>query len=314
MFERLEAAPPDPILDLKETFKADDNPDKVNLTVGVYQDEGGTTPIFRSVKLAEARMLEDETSKAYLKIEGGDEYAAAVQELVFGAGHEVVTSERAVTAHTPGGTGALRVGADFLKRIRPSARVWVSDPTWPNHPNVFKAAGLEGDTYPYYDVDTRALAADAMLGALKEIPAGDVVLLHGCCHNPTGVDPTPELWQTIAGVISERGLLPFVDLAYQGLGDGLREDTGGVLALCEPGQEMLIANSFSKNFGLYMERVGALTLVASSKDAARLALSHIKKCIRANYSNPPGHGAAIVTKVLEDPDLRSAWEAEVVAM
>jgi aspartate/tyrosine/aromatic aminotransferase len=314
MFEGLEPAPPDPILDLKETFRSDDNPAKVNLTVGVYQDEEGVTPVFRSVKLAEARLLEQEQSKAYLRIEGGEEYAAAVQALVFGAEHEVATTGRAVTAHTPGGTGALRVGGEFIRGIQPQATVWMSDPTWPNHPNVFGAAGLKTASYPYYDPKTNGLAFEAMIGALGRLPAGDVVLLHGCCHNPTGVDPTPDQWERIAEVIGERELLPFVDLAYQGLGEGLHEDTLGVLALCRPDQELMIASSYSKNFGLYRERVGALTLVARSQQDALVCLTRIKRCIRSNYSNPPGHGAAIVSEIISDPKLRAEWEGEVERM
>jgi aspartate/tyrosine/aromatic aminotransferase len=314
MFEGLEAAPPDPILDLKESYRADTNAGKVNLTVGVYQDDEGFTPVFRTVKLAEAQLLEDEATKAYLKIEGADEYTAAMQEMMYGLDHEVVASGRAVTAHTPGGTAALRVGGEFVKRIHAQSTVWMSDPTWPNHPSVFAAAGLKVATYPYYDEASRGLAFEAMIEAFKRVPAGDVVLLHGCCHNPTGVDPTLEQWEQIADVIAERELLPFVDLAYQGLGDGLREDTLGVLALSRPGQELMIANSLSKNFGLYRERVGALTIVARSKEAARVCLTHVKKCIRANYSNPPGHGAAIASTVLGDPNLRAEWEQEVKAM
>lgn len=314
MFETLEKAPPDAIFGLKEAYKKDSNPNKVNLTVGVYQDGDGVTPIFRTVKLAEARLLEEEDSKSYLNIDGSAAYSAAVQELVFGADHEVITSGRAATAQTPGGTGALRVGAEFLKRIKPGARIWLSDPTWPNHPNVFGAAELAVETYPYFDLATNGLAFEEMIAALKEIPSGDIVLLHGSCHNPTGADPTPEQWAQIADVIAERGLLPFVDFAYQGLGDGLREDAAGILTLCRPGSEMLISSSFSKNFGLYNERVGALTVVTPSAKAAQSALSHVKKCIRANYSNPPSHGASIVITVLNDPDLRAQWESEVQAM
>jgi len=314
MFEKLEKAPPDAIFGLIEAYKKDTNPAKVNLTVGVYQDEEGTTPIFRTVKLAEARLLEDEETKNYLSIDGSPAYAAAVQELVFGADHEVITSKRAATAQTPGGTAALRVGAEFLKRIKPNARIWLSDPTWPNHPQVFGAAGLTIETYPYFDSATNGIAFDKMIAALREIPTGDVVLLHGSCHNPTGADPTPEQWAQIAQVIEERDLLPFVDFAYQGLGDGLRGDAAGILTLCRPGSEMLISNSFSKNFGLYNERVGALTVVASSADAAQSALGHVKKCVRANYSNPPSHGASIVITVLNDPKLRAQWEGEVQSM
>jgi aspartate/tyrosine/aromatic aminotransferase len=314
MFERIETAPPDAIFGLKEAYAKDPNPDKINLTVGVYKDDTGQTPIFRTVKLAEARMLEEENSKSYLSIDGSPEYAAAVQGLVFGADHEVVTSGRAVTAQTPGGTGALRVGADFVKRIKPDARIWLSDPTWANHPQIMAAAGLAFEKYPYFDPATNGLAFDKMMAALEQIPAGDIVLLHGCCHNPTGADPTPEQWVQIADVIAERGLVPFVDFAYQGLADGLREDATGILTICRPDSEMLVSNSFSKNFGLYNERVGALTVVTPSPEAAQASISHVKKCIRANYSNPPSHGASIVVAVLNDPELRAQWEGEVQAM
>jgi len=314
MFEKLEMAPPDAIFGLTEAFRQDSNPAKVNLTVGVYQDAEGNTPILRVVKLAEARLLEEETGKSYLNIEGSLEYAAVVQELLFGPNHEVIASKRAATAHTPGGTGALRVAGDFIRRIRPETHVWVSEPTWPNHPNVFGTAGLTVETYPYFDAATNDLAFDEMLTALQEIPEGDVVLLHGCCHNPTGVDLSPEQWDQIADVFEGRNLFPLVDFAYQGFADGVREDAAGIMALCRPGRELLIANSFSKNFGLYNERVGALTVVGSSKEAAAVALSHVKKCIRANYSNPPAHGAAIVATVLSDPELYAEWEREVKTM
>jgi aspartate/tyrosine/aromatic aminotransferase len=314
MFEALEEAPKDPIFGLTETFKRDPNPQKINLGVGVYQDEHGHTPVFRTVKLAEARLLEEETSKEYLDIEGSPEYAAAVQELVFGPGHEVVTSARAVTVQAPGGTGGLRVGAEFLKRVNPTAHVWVSDPTWPNHPNVFRAAGFPVETYPYFDAATNDLAFDKMLAALKAMPERDIVLLHGCCHNPTGIDPTEEQWAAIADVLAERSLLPFVDFAYQGLGNGLREDAVGVLTLSQRVPQMLIVSSFAKNFGLYNERVGALTLVAPSKETAEIALGHVKQVIRACYSNPPAHGAAIITTIVNDPQLRAEWEGEVKGM
>lgn len=313
MFESLEPAPKDPIFGLTEAFKRDPNPEKINLGVGVYQDEHGQTPVLRTVKLAEARLLEEETSKEYLDIEGSPAYAAAVQELVFGPGHEVVTSGRAVTVHTPGGTGGLRVGAEFLRKVNPGARVWVSDPTWPNHHNVFRAAGFGVETYPYFTA-ANTLAFDEMLAAFEAMPERDIVLLHGCCHNPTGIDPTPEQWAVIANVLAERNLLPFVDFAYQGLGDGLREDALGVLTLCQRVPEMLIATSFAKNFGLYNERTGALTLIARSKETAQIALGHVKQVIRANYSNPPAHGAAIVTTILNNPQLRAEWEGEVRAM
>jgi aspartate aminotransferase len=314
MFDRLETATPDPILGLEEAFKRDPNPTKINLSVGVYKDGNGNTPVFDTVKRAEEIILQDETSKAYLGIDGMPEYAAAVQALIFGADHAVVANRLAVTADTPGGTGGLRVAADFIKKVNPQATVWVSRPTWPNHPNVFRAAGLSVETYPYFDAVANNLAFDDMLAALSGLPAGDVVVLHGSCHNPTGIDPTPKQWGRIADVVGERRLLPLVDFAYQGLAEGLREDAVGILVLCRPDREMLVASSFSKNFGLYNERVGALTLVADSPAAAQAALSHIKTCIRANYSNPPAHGAKIVTAILRSPELSAEWENEVAAM
>ena len=314
MFEVLETAPPDPILGLTEAFKKDSNPAKINLGVGVYKDAQGNTPVFDSVKQAEERVLAAQTSKSYLAIDGAPEYAQAVQELLFGADSEIIAGQRAITAHTPGGTGGLRVAADFVHRMFPGARVWLSEPTWANHPKVFQAAGLETETYPYFDAGANSLALEPMRQALERVPAGDVVLLHGCCHNPTGVDPAPEQWKQIAEVAAARQFLPLVDFAYQGLGDGLREDAAGLLALCRPGAELLIASSFSKNFGLYNERVGALTLVGATPEAASKALGHLKICIRTNYSNPPAHGAALVSAVLQDPGLRHQWEGEVQAM
>jgi len=314
MFETFTPAPPDAILGLTEAFKKDPNPRKVNLGVGVYKDAQGRTPVLDSVKRAEQRILQSESTKNYLSIDGSPEYAAAVQELLFGADHEIMTSQRSVTAQAPGGTGALRVAADFIARMFPGKRVWLSDPTWPNHPSVFKAAGLEVGVYPYFDAAANGVKFDAMLAALQEIPAGDVLLIHGCCHNPTGADLTVAQWQQVAAVVAERKLLPLIDFAYQGFGEGLEEDAAGMRAMCQPGQELLIASSFSKNFGLYNERIGALTVVANTPDAAELALGHIKLAIRANYSNPPAHGAAIVTTILRDPALRAQWEDEVADM
>jgi aspartate/tyrosine/aromatic aminotransferase len=314
MFERLEMAPPDPILGLTEAFKKDPNPAKINLGVGVYKDEQGNTPVLQSVKRAEERLLAREQSKNYLAIDGAPEYAAAVQELLFGPGHELLGAGRLATVHTPGGTGALRVAADFVHRRFPQSRVWISDPTWANHPQVFRAAGLAVETYTYFDPATNGLAFDRMLVALEQIPAGDVVLLHGCCHNPTGVDPTAAQWERIAELVGRRRLLPLVDFAYQGLGDGLREDAVGLMALCRRGVELLVASSFSKNFGLYNERVGALTAVTGNPEATARVLSHLKVCIRANYSNPPAHGSAIIAAVWQDPELCRLWEGEVQAM
>ncbi len=314
MFRTLPMAPADPILGLAEAFKNDPNPAKIDLSAGVYRDAAGRTPVFRAVKRAEERILRNETTKNYLSIQGSAEYAAAVQEMVFGAGHAILAQRRAVTAHTPGGTGALRVAGDFLHKLLPEKRIWVSQPTWPNHPGVFRAAGMEVKTYPYFDAARNDLDLAAMLATLAQIPEGDVVLLHGCCHNPTGVDPTPAQWEQIADVLAARKLLPLVDFAYQGLAEGIREDAAGLLTLCQRCPELLIASSFSKNFGLYNERVGALTLVAEDADAAAAALSQLKLCIRANYSNPPAHGAAIVATIWNDPELRAEWEGEVKAM
>ena len=314
MFEQFAPAPPDAILGLTEAFKKDPNPKKVNLGVGIYKDAQGRTPILVSVKRAEERILQEENTKNYLSIDGSPEYGAAVQELLFGADHEIIRSNRSITAQAPGGTGALRVAADFIATMFPGARVWLSDPTWPNHPSVFKAAGLTTAVYPYFDAANNGVAFAAMLAAIKQIPASDVVLLHGCCHNPTGADLSLAQWQEVAAVVAERKLLPLVDFAYQGFGDGLDDDAAGLRALCTQVDELLIASSFSKNFGLYNERVGALTLVARNADAAEKALGHIKIAIRANYSNPPAHGAAVVTTVLRDPALRAQWEAEVTEM
>lgn len=314
MFDSLPLAPPDSILGLTEAFKKDPHPGKINLSVGVYKDEQGHTPILASVKEAEKRLLASEKSKGYLSIEGLAEYGAKVQEMLFGAGGEVLASRRAVTAQTPGGTGSLRVAADFLKKHFPAAKVWVSKPTWANHPAIFSAAGQQVETYAYLAADNRSLDFPAFLAALEKIPAGDIVLLHACCHNPTGVDPTPEQWKKIAAVVHARGLLPLVDFAYQGFGDGLEEDAFGLRMLAQPGKELLVCSSFSKNFGLYSERVGALTVLAGSAEAAERALSQVRISIRTNYSNPPQHGGAIVAAVLSDAELRAQWHAELAAM
>ena len=314
MLDSLPMAPPDSILGLTEAFKKDPNPHKINLSVGVFKDEQGNTPILACVKAAERRLVENEKNKGYLAIEGHAEYDAKVQELLFGAGHEILASGRAVTAQTPGGTGSLRVAADFLRRHFPSAKLWHSKPTWANHPAIFSAAGQKVETYSYLDASGRTLDFEAMLASLRQMPAGDIVLLHACCHNPTGVDPTAEQWKQIAKVVHERRLLPLVDFAYQGFGDGLVEDAAGLKELAQPGKELLVCSSFSKNFGLYGERVGALTVVAASAADAERALSQVRISIRTNYSNPPIHGAAIVAAVLSDSSLRQQWESELAAM
>jgi aspartate aminotransferase len=313
-FHTLEMAPPDSILGLTEAFKKDPNPKKVNLGVGVYKASDNTTPILTSVRRAREKFVPKETSKTYLGINGAPEYAAEVQKLLFSPGHEIIASKRVATAHTPGGTGALRVGADFIHRAFPKASIWVSSPTWDNHPSVFKAAGLTVKTYPYYDATNKCLDFNAMISALNQVPEGDVVLFHACCHNPSGMDPNQKQWAEIVKAAHSRKFLPFIDFAYQGLADGLEEDAAGLRQLCTKGCELLIASSFSKNFGLYNERVGALTVVGANQEACDKAFSQIKICIRTNYSNPPAHGAAIVTTVLQDPELKSLWEKEVTEM
>lgn len=314
MFEVLEVAPPDPILGLTDAFKKDPNPNKINLGAGVYKDEQGNTPTLKAVHKAEQQLLERAATKAYLPIPGAPEFAKATQELMFGATHAAVKEGRAQTAHTPGGTGALRVAADFIKQRYPKARLWLSDPTWDNHNKVFAAAGLELSRYPYYDAASKGLAFDAMSKALSEVPQGDVVLLHACCHNPSGVDPSFEQWQQLGAIQRKQGFLPFFDFAYQGFGDGLEPDAQAVRWFSERTPELLIASSYSKNFGLYNERVGAMTLVAGSAQVASTAFGHVKASIRANYSNPPSHGGAVVSTILTDSALKSEWQQELQAM
>ncbi|HEX7492472.1 MAG TPA: amino acid aminotransferase [Candidatus Limnocylindrales bacterium] len=310
----LKPAPPDPILGLAESFKADTRPHKVNLSVGVYVDDSGTTPLIPSVSEAERRLLAKAGSKGYLPIDGRPGYKSSVRDLIFGADHEIVASGRSVTAQTPGGTGALRVAADFLIQTGSNKTIWLSDPTWPNHPQLFSMAGFSAKTYPYLDASGRGLDVDKMLAALRTATPGDVVLLHGSCHNPSGVDPDQATWAAIGEVVAERELVPIVDFAYQGFGFGLREDADWLVGLARPGLEFLVCTSYSKNFALYNERVGALTLVAADSDRAAAALSHIKIAIRANYSNPPAHGGDIVETILTDPGLRAQWEVDLAGM
>lgn len=314
MLEVIQAAPPDAILGLTEAFRKDSNPNKINLSVGVYQDETGTTPVLESVQQAGRQVVANQQSKSYLPIDGAPAYAGAVQRLIFGHESEVVAAGRAATSHTPGGTGALRVAADFIKQNLPAATVWLSEPTWPNHPNIFAAAGVPTRSFPYFDSTTQGLAFDQACKAIGEIPEGDVILLHGCCHNPTGIDPTADQWSQLAEVVSERGVLPLLDFAYQGFAEGLQEDAAGLQKFCQPGSELLICSSFSKNFGLYRERVGALTVVVPGHEAVGPVQSQIKRCIRSNYSNPPAHGAELVTTILEDSKLTDQWHGEVASM
>ncbi|MBI1249514.1 aminotransferase class I/II-fold pyridoxal phosphate-dependent enzyme [bacterium] len=314
MFQQVQTAPPDAILGLNEAFRNDPNPEKINLSVGVYKDEQGVTPVLKCVKEAEKRLLEGETTKSYLPIDGRPGYNKAVRELMFGADHEVIAANRAVTVQSPGGTGALRVAGDFLADNFPGRTLWLSQPTWPNHPNIFSAAGIPLNTYPYFDKQTNGLAFEPMMETLGKAAKGDILLLHGCCHNPTGIDPTPDQWKAIGDLVQEKELLPLLDFAYQGFGDGLVEDAVGLRELARPGQEMLICSSFSKNFGLYNERVGALTAVATGESEAKAVLSQLKKVIRSNYSNPPTHGAATVETVLGDAALKTMWEGELAHM
>ena len=314
MFETISPAPEDSILGLTEAFKKDPNPNKVNLGVGVYKDGDGQTPVLSTVKEAEERLLRSEATKSYLPIDGLAAYATLSQEIVFGSEHDILGAGRAATVQTPGGTGALRVAADFVRRIFPQATVWLSDPTWPNHPNVFGSAALHVQSYPYFEAESNGVAFDRMIAALETIPKGDVLLLHGCCHNPTGADLSSQQWQEVAALCAERGILPLLDFAYQGFGDGLEEDASGVRIVADHCREFLVATSYSKNFGLYNERVGALTLVADSAEAADAANSHMKICVRTNYSNPPAHGGQIVAEVLGDPELRQRWEVELAEM
>jgi aspartate/tyrosine/aromatic aminotransferase len=314
MFESVEPAPPDPIFGLNEAFKEDPSPDKVNLTAGIYLDEEGRTPVFAAVKTAERRIFEEESTKSYLGIPGAADYVALVQRLALGQDHPALAEGRVTGAHTPGGTGALRVAGDFIRSIQPEATIWLTNPTWVNHGPIFLAAGLEVRSFPYFDRTKHVLSYDEMMTALSEIGAGDVVVLQGCCHNPSGTDPSAEQWREIGELLADRGALPLLDTAYQGFGENVEEDAEGQRILSEIVPEILICSSFSKNFGLYNERVGALILVTTSSAAATSALSHIKRCIRANYSNPPAHGSKIVTTVLEDDELRQSWSEELGRM
>jgi aspartate aminotransferase len=314
MFENITAAPADPILGLADLFRADERPTKINLGIGVYKDETGNTPVLTSVKKAEQYLLENETTKNYLGIDGIPAFGRCTQELLFGKGSAIINDKRARTAQTPGGTGGLRVAADFLSNNTSAKRIWVSNPSWPNHKGVFNSAGLEVCDYTYYDAEKHALDFDGMLASLEGAVAGDVVLFHGCCHNPTGIDPTLEQWETLAKLSVEKGWLPLFDFAYQGFARGLEEDAEGLRAFAALHDELIVASSFSKNFGLYNERVGACTLVTTDSETADRAFSQMKATIRANYSNPPAHGAAVVATILGNDALRAIWEQELTDM
>ena len=314
MFEKIQAAPADPILGLGESFKAETRDNKINLGIGVYKDANGLTPIVKAVKTTEKRLLETENSKNYLTIDGVAAYNQFTQELLFGANSEILSSKRAKTAQSLGGTGALRVAAEFIKRQTNAQNVWISSPTWPNHNAIFNAVGITIRNYRYYNEETHALDWDNMLADLSHADAGDVVLLHGCCHNPTGIDPTPAQWKQLAELSVKNGWLPLFDFAYQGLANGLEEDAQGLRAFAANHKELLIASSYSKNFGLYNERVGAFTIVAADQATAETAFSQVKSIIRTLYSNPSSHGAHAVALVLGDAELKADWINELAGM
>ena len=314
MWKNIQPAPPDSILGLTEQFKKDENPAKVNLGVGVYKDNNGNTPILEVVKKAEQMLLTSQTTKSYLPISGDPAYGKAVQKLVLGGNSDVCRSARAITVHAPGGTGALKVGADLLKKFKPRAGVWVSSPTWANHNGIFGDAGFEIDSYSYYNPENKGLDFDRMISDLRTVPAGDIVVLHTCCHNPSGVDLDQGQWDEVVRVADRQGWIPFLDFAYQGFGDGVEEDRYAVECFGASGMDFLVASSFSKNFGLYNERTGALTVICPSAEEAAVAMSHLKTVIRTNYSNPPAHGGLIATIILDDPGLYGQWLGELADM
>jgi len=314
MFETLEALNPDPILGLMAAFRSDPRTQKIDLGVGVYRDEKGHTPILNCVREAERRLFEIEDTKTYIGPPGTPEFNAVVCTLMFGREHVVLKDKRVAGVQTPGGCGALRVAAELVKRARGDTTIWVSDPTWANHVPLLGSAGLAIKTYPYYDAARHGLAGDAMVEALNRVPSGDIVLLHGCCHNPSGVDLDIAHWRAVADVLADRGLVPFIDLAYQGLGDGLDADAGGVRIVAERCPEVLVASSYSKNFGLYRERVGALQIVSQTAQASAILASQLGSVVRSIYSMPPAHGAALVEIILQDEALNLAWIEELTVM
>jgi aromatic-amino-acid transaminase len=314
LFAGVELAPRDPILGLNEQFAGDGRTDKVNLGVGVYFDDEGKLPVLRCVAEAEKQLLAAPRPKGYLPIDGIAAYDKAVQALVFGEGSALVQSGRVATVQALGGTGGLKLGADFLKKLEPGAQVLISDPSWENHRALFTSAGFDVHTYPYYDAASRGIRFEAMLARLHTADSGTVVVLHACCHNPTGCDLSPAQWQQVVEACRSRGLVPFLDMAYQGFGDGITEDGAAVRLFVEAGVDFFVATSFSKSFSLYGERVGALSVVCSSSDEAARVLSQLKIVIRTNYSNPPTFGATVVATVLGTPALRSMWEEELAGM
>ncbi len=314
LFAAVEMAPRDPILGLNEQFNADPNPAKVNLGVGVYFDETGKLPLLKCVQEAEKMMMEAPKARGYLPIDGIAAYDKAVQGLVFGADSAAVKAGRIATVQALGGTGGLKIGADLLKRLNPGAKVLISDPSWENHRALFEGAGFAVESYAYYDAAHRGVDFDGMLAALNGAAPGSIVVLHACCHNPTGYDISLDQWAQVIKAVAARGLVPFLDMAYQGFGEGIAEDGAVVGLFMAAGLDFFVATSFSKSFSLYGERVGALSVVCASKDEADRVLSQLKRVIRTNYSNPPTHGAQVVAMVLTTPSLRAIWEEELAGM
>ena len=307
-------APKDPILGVTETFNADKNSNKVNLGVGIYYDDNGKVPLLECVRLAENLLAEKSAPRSYLPIDGLPAYDRAVRELVFGVDSAAVKENRVITVQTLGGTGGLKVGADFLRRLLPQSQVWISDPSWENHRALFENAGFTVNTYPYYHAPSHGINFSGMLDSLKALQPGSIVVLHACCHNPTGVDLTAAQWTEVIAVVVSGGLMPFVDIAYQGFGDGIDADGEVVRRFAQAGCPVFVSNSFSKSFSLYGERIGSLSVVASDSAEATRVLSQLKRVVRTNYSNPPTHGGQIVATVLTSPDLRALWEKELGQM
>ena len=314
LFAGVDMAPRDPILGITEAFNADRNPAKVNLGVGVYYDDNGKVPLLECGRSAERALVEDAPPRAYLPIDGLPAYDREVRALVFGADSDALRENRIVTIQTLGGTGGLKVGADFLRRLAPGAQVWISDPSWENHRALFENAGFTVNTYSYYDAASHGVNFAGMIDALNAMPAGAIVVLHACCHNPTGVDLSADQWTQVIKTVHERALVPFLDLAYQGFGDGVDADAEAVRRFAASGVPLLVSSSFSKSFSLYGERVGALSVVAASPDEAARILSQLKRLVRTNYSNPPTHGGQVVAMVLGAPELRRTWDRELAAM
>ena len=314
LFSAVEMAPRDPILGLNEAFNADTRTSKVNLGVGVYCNEEGRIPLLRAVVEAETIRVAQHASRGYLPIDGIAAYDQAVQKLLFGADSPLLAAGRVITTQAVGGTGALKIGADFLKQLQPNAVVAISDPSWENHRALFETAGFPVQNYRYYDAASHDVNRAGMLEDLNALPAGSIVVLHACCHNPTGVDLTPADWQNVLDVVKAKGLIPFLDMAYQGFGDGIDEDAAAVRLFAESGLSFFVSSSFSKSFSLYGERVGALSIITESADESARVLSQVKRVIRTNYSTPPTHGATIAAAVLNSPELRAMWEEELAEM